>query len=118
MSNLILLVVAAFSNSLALTMLKFTGDKLRDSGTLIETLKISWWMVLLGLAFYCISFILSIKILSDSVFFRAVPIFVGINIVFSLLISLAVFREPLSLSATFGALLIVVGVWFIQTSSL
>ncbi len=118
MSNLFLLLVAACSNSVALTMLKFAGDRLRVSATVIEALKTSWWWILLGLVLYFVSFILSIKILSGSAFFRAVPIFIGFNIAFSLLISLAVFKEPLSLSATFGALLIVLGVWFIQTSSL
>lgn len=118
MNTLFLLALAAASNSLALTMLKFTGDQLRANGTIIDTLKVSWWLVLLGLFFYGFSFLLSIKILSDSLFFRAVPVFIGFNIVFSLLISIVVFKESLSLTATFGALLIVVGVWFIQASNL
>ncbi len=117
MSTLFLLVLAAASNSLAVTLLKFTGDQLRINGTMVDTLKVSWWLVLLGLFFYGVSFFLSIRIFSDSLFFKTVPTFVGINIVFSLLISLLVFKESFSLTATFGALLIIIGVWFIQTSN-
>ena len=92
MNTLVLLFLAAASNSLALTMLKFTGDHLRLNGSMIEAIKVSWWLVLLGLSFYAFSFFLSIKILSDSSFFRAVPIYIGINIVFSFLISIIVFK--------------------------
>lgn len=118
MNTLILLVIAAASNSLALTMLKFTGEQLRINSTLLETLKMSWWLMSLGLIFYGLSFFLSIKILSDSLFFRAVPVYIGFNIIFSLIISILVFKESLSLQAMFGTLLIVIGIWFVQTNNL
>ena len=117
MSNLLLIIAAAACNSLALTLLKITGDQLRINNALLEVLKVTWIFVLLGMLLYSVSFFLAIKIFSASMFSRAVPMFVGINILSTLLIAVFYFKESLSLSLMLGASLIIIGVWLIQTSS-
>ena len=117
MNILFLIIVAASCNSLALTMLKITGDQLRIHGEIFQALKTSWVLVLLGVLLYGVSFMLTIKIFSGSIFSRVVPMFIGINILSSLLIAIFYFKESISLSLLFGAGLIIAGVWFIQMSA-
>jgi len=117
LNTLILITAAAVCNSLALTLLKITGDKLRITPGFLEVLRSSWLIVLLSTVLYAVSFLLTIKVFSGSTFSRAVPTYVGINIMSTLLIAVLYFRESASFSLAFGSALIIAGVWLIQTST-
>ena len=118
MSPLLLITMAAVCNTLALTMLKLAGDQLRAGNGYLAVLEKSWLLLLIGLILYGTSFLLAIKIFSVSTFSRAVPVFVGLNVLSSLAIASLYFRETLSLGILSGSVFIIAGIWLIQANSL
>ena len=118
MTNLLLIAFAAASNALALTLLKITGDQLQAAGGIIAVVEKMWLFILCAAALYGVSFILAIKIFSTSPFSKVVPVFVGINVLSSLVIAMLYFEETLTLNLFLGSILIVSGIWLIQTNTL
>ena len=118
MSNLLLIATAALCNTLALVLLKLAGKEMLPDVSVLTFLQKSWMLVFGGAGLYGLSFILTIKILSDNLFLAAVPTFVGINFFFTVLVSLFFFKEPLLLSSLAGVAFIFLGVWLITTGSL
>lgn len=118
MSALLLIIIAALCNALALTMLKVTGDQLKLESHYLVVLEKTWVYLVFGILLYGASFLLAIKIFSISSFSRTVPVFVGLNILSSLAIASFYFKEALSFSLLLGSVFIIAGVWLIQTNSL
>ena len=118
MTPLLLITFAAASNALALTLLKITGDQLQTSGGIVAVLLKMWLFILCAAILYGVSFLLAIKIFSTSSFSKVVPMFVGINVLSSLVIALLYFEETPSISIFLGSMLIISGIWLIQTNTL
>ncbi|MFK7864337.1 MAG: hypothetical protein AB8B95_08960 [Pseudohongiellaceae bacterium] len=118
MSTLIWIAAAALCNSLALATLKVSGDSLKTPGDLLSLPSSSWFVILLGMGLYAVSFALTIKIFSINEFARTVPVFIGINIVSSLLLALFFFQEKMTMGLLVGSLFIVSGVWIIHSKIL
>jgi multidrug transporter EmrE-like cation transporter len=118
MSTLILILIAAVCNSLALTMLKITGDRLRTQADILPLPENAILLVFAGLGLYGISFLLTIRIFLDSQFSQAVPMFVGFSILSSLFIAIGYFKEDLTASLILGSLLIIAGVYVINSNAL
>ena len=115
MSTLMLITLAAVCNSAALAILKFVGDQFRLNPRIAEVLLTTWWMLLISIILYAISFALTIRIFTDSTFSKAVPTFIGFSVLFALLIAVFYFKESVSAGAFVGCALIVSGVWLVQT---
>ena len=118
MTTLLLITFAAALNALALTLLKITGDQWQAKGEIIAVLEKMWLFILCAAVLYGVSFILAIKIFSTSPFSKVVPVFVGINVLSSLVIAMLYFEESPTLSLMLGSILIVSGIWLIQTNTL
>ena len=118
MNALLLIVIAAVCNSMAVTLLKLTGDTLRRHMAWLGALKETWLLVILATSLYFVALLLTIKIFSLSTFSRAVPTYVGINIICSLAIAVFFFKESVSANLLIGSALIVAGVSLIQSSAL
>ncbi|MFT5716358.1 MAG: multidrug transporter EmrE-like cation transporter [Oleiphilaceae bacterium] len=118
MSALLIIATAALCNNIALLLLKLAGKNIALTGNLLAFVQKSGFFILGGAFFYALSFILTIKILADNSFLSAVPTFIGINFLFTVIISLFFFKEPLALSSIAGICLILSGVWLISTNSI
>lgn len=118
MSTVLLIMLAAGCNTLALTMLKIAGDQLRLSGEILTSLERVWVLVIPGVLLYFCSFILTISIFSGSLFSRTLPIFVGINVLSSFVLAFLYFKETISPDIEFGSVLIVSGICLIQANAL
>lgn len=118
MSNLLLIASAALCNTLALVLLKMAGKGFQHKVDIWSFVQQYWYFIFGGAGLYGLSFILTIKILSDNLFLAAVPTFVGINFFFTVLVSLFFFKEPILLSSLVGVGFIFLGVWLISTGSL
>ena len=118
MNTLFLICAAAVSNSIEVTLLKMTGDTLRQQAGILSTLKDTWLYVLIATSLYFLALLLTVKIFSLSTFSRAVPTYVGINIMCSLAIAILFFKESVTTSLVVGSALIIAGVAMIQSSAL
>lgn len=118
MTILMWIAAAALCNSLALATLKISGDSLKTPGDLLSLPSSSWLIIIVGMGLYAVSFALTIKIFSVNDFSRTVPVFIGINIVSSLLLALFFFQEKMTIGLAVGSVLIVSGVWVIHSKLL
>lgn len=118
MSNLLIIASASACNTFALVLLKMAGNKMSDNLPILSFLSKSWLLILGGGSLYMLAFVLTIKILTDSTFLTAVPIFVGINFFFTVMVSLFLFKEPIFLSTLAGVGFIFLGVWLISTNTI
>ena len=118
MNGLFIIACASVCNTFALVLLKMAGKQMAPGLSLWLFLHKSWILVLGGMILYGLSFVLTIKILADNTFFTAVPIFVGINFFFTVIVSLFIFKESIMPSSLFGIGFIFLGVWLISTSTL
>ncbi len=117
MSALLLIAVAAVCNNIALLLLKIAGKNIALTESLFLFIQKSGLFILGGALFYCIAFILTIKILADNTFLTAVPTFMGINFLVTIIISLVFFKESLALQSLLGICFICLGVWLISSSA-
>ncbi len=117
MNSLLLISVAAICNNLALLLLKVAGRNIALIENLFLFIQKSGILILSGVLFYSISFILTIKILADNPYLTAVPIFVGINFLVAIIISVVFFKESMTFQSLLGVLLICLGVWLISSNS-
>jgi multidrug transporter EmrE-like cation transporter len=117
-SNLLIIAAASACNTFALVLLKMAGNKMIANLPILAFLSKSWLFILGGAFLYILSFVLTIKILADNNFLTAVPIFVGINFFFTVMVSLFLFKEPIFLSTLAGVGFIFLGVWLISTNTI
>ena len=117
MSVLLLISIAAICNNMALLLLKVAGNNLALTENLFLFIQKSGLFILGGALFYCIAFVLTIKILADNTFLTTVPTFMGINFLVTIIISLVFFKESLALQSLLGICFICLGVWLISSSS-
>jgi len=117
MSSVLLIFAAAVCNNIALLLLKIAGKNIALAENLFLFVQKSGLFILGGALFYCISFILTIKILADNTFLSTVPSFMGINFVIAIIISLTFFKESFTLSSLIGICFICLGVWLVSSST-
>lgn len=117
MNTILLIFISATCNSFALFALKLAGGKLKLSPSFAEMLISHWYLVAVALAFYGISFLLTIQIFSASSFTLAVPTFIGFNFIISILIASGYFKEAITPSIIFGITLILAGTVIISVST-
>jgi multidrug transporter EmrE-like cation transporter len=117
-NGLFIIAAASACNTFALVLLKMAGSKMNTELSLWAFINNSWLFLLGGALLYLLSFVLTIKILADNTFLAAVPIFVGINFFFTVMVSLFLFKEPIILSSLAGVGLIFLGVWLISTGAI
>jgi len=118
MNALLIIAAAALCNNMALLLLKLAGKNIPSAENWLLFATKNWLFIGGGALCYALSFILTIKILADNNFLTAVPTFIGINFLFTVIISLLFFKEPLALSTLLGICLIFAGVWLISTNTL
>jgi multidrug transporter EmrE-like cation transporter len=118
MSGIFIIACASACNTFALLLLKMAGKNMTPNLSLWLFLHKSGLLVIGGMFLYGLSFILTIKILADNAFLTAVPIFVGINFFFTVLVSLFIFKEPIMFSSLAGIGFIFLGVWLISTNAI
>ena len=118
MSGLFIIACASACNTFALVLLKMAGKLMAPDLSLWLFLHKSWLFVVGGVFLYGLSFILTIKILADNTFLTAVPLFVGINFFFTVMVSLFIFKEPIMISSLAGIGFIFLGVWLISTNAI
>jgi len=118
MNGIIIIACASICNTLALVLLKMAGKLITPDLSLWLFLHKSWLLIVGGIFLYSLSFILTIKILTDNSFLTAVPIFVGINFFLTVMVSLFIFKEPIVLSSLAGIGFIFLGVWLISTNAI
>lgn len=109
-----LFVLTALLNTGALALLRQAGPDVRWTGWLPEVNLRGLLFLSAGLLAYAFAFLLTVRILSLTRFGMAVPLFVALQFVFSLLLAYFVFNEPLSWAHLGGVLLILGGVAMIS----
>lgn len=110
MTTGLLFVLTALLNTGALVLIRLAGPDVRWSGLTLSMSLRGMGFLLAGLLAYALAFLLTVRILSLSRFGLAVPVFVGLQFVFSLLTARFVFHEPLSWPHLGGVLLILGGI--------
>ena len=110
MTGLLLITLAALFNSAALICLRVAGREIQWASPVLSVGLHGLLMLACGLLAYLMAFILTIRILANHDFGYAVPMFVGIQFVFSLLAARWVFNETINWVQVMGALLIALGV--------
>lgn len=117
MNSLLLIFMAAIFNNIALTLLKVAGRNVALTENIYMFLQTSWLLVIGGALFYCISFLLTIKILADNPFLIAVPSFIGINFLIATIVGLTFFKESATLLSLVGICFICIGVLLISKNA-
>lgn len=114
MKTAFLFVLTALLNTGALALLRRAGPDVRWVGWLPEVNLRGLLFLLAGLLAYAVAFLLTVRILSLARFGMAVPLFVALQFVFSLLLAHFAFDEPMSWMHWVGVLLILGGVAMIS----
>ena len=117
MSSLLLISAAAICNNIALLLLKIAGKNIVLTENLFLFIQKNGLFIFGGALFYGIAFILTIKILADNTFLTAVPTFMGINFLVTIIISLVFFKESMALQSLIGICFICLGVWLISSDA-
>ena len=115
MTGLLLITLAALFNSAALICLRVAGREIQWASPVLSVGLHGLLMLACGLLAYLTAFLLTIRILANHDFGYAVPMFVGLQFVFSLLAAHWLFHEPLNWPHFAGAVLILLGVGLIAS---
>jgi drug/metabolite transporter (DMT)-like permease len=110
MTGLLVITLAALLNSAALICLRVAGREIQWVSPVLTVGLHGLLMLGCGLLAYLTAFFLTIRILANHDFGYAVPMFVGIQFIFSLLAARWVFNETINWVQVAGALLIALGV--------
>lgn len=117
MNGLLTIALAALCNASALWMLRMGGQGFGwESPWLSVRLDSIGWL-LGGLAAYAFAFMLTVRILAQQSFAVAVPIFIGLQFVFTALITHLVLHETQPVSVWLGMAIILGGVALVAFGS-
>ena len=110
MTTGLLFVLTALLNTGALALIRLAGPGVRWSGMTLSLSLRGMVFLVGGVLAYALAFLLTVRLLSLSRFGMAVPVFVGLQFLFSLLTARFVFHESLTWMHLGGALLILGGI--------
>ena len=104
------IALAAGLNSGALVLMRFAGRDVHWSVPVFSISLTSMGWLACSLLAYALAFVLTIRILAMHHFGVAVPVFVGLQFVFSFLAARWVFREAVDTTHLLGVVLILAGI--------
>ncbi len=100
------IVLAAALNAGALALLRTAGVQITWQNSLLAVPSTGLVALLAGVLLYAAALLVTLRILALHQFIVAVPLFVGVQFIFTALLAYAIFHETLSLQGWLGVAII------------
>lgn len=107
-------VIAVLCNVLAQTSLKKASELLLDNKNTWIFNSSGLILVLFGMLCYSIAFFLTLKIYKSNELSVITPLMMGMIFIFTIIISILIFNEPVSTKKIAGSSLIIIGVLLVS----
>ena len=111
------IVLAAALNASALALLRTAGLQITWQHSILAVPLNGLLALLAGILLYAVALLVTLRILILHQFIVAVPLFVGVQFVFTALLAYGLFHETLSLQGWLGIAIILFGISLLATGA-
>ena len=111
------IVLAAALNASALALLRTAGLQMTWQHSILAVPLNGLLALLAGILLYAVALLVTLRILTLHQFIVAVPLFVGVQFVFTALLAYGLFHETLSLQGWLGIAIILFGISLLATGA-
>ena len=111
------IILAAGFNASALALLRTAGVQIKWHNALLSIPLSALLSLAAGLALYAVALVITLRILALYEFIIAVPLFVGVQFIFTSILAYGIFNETLGTQGWVGILIIFIGICVLATGS-